>query len=236
MAPFKTYNRMSLNIKKKQFKETNIFKNLKYIHFVLKFFGIFPFTIKQTKSGPKPFISICGAILTIIHITTFTYCFVNVIQLGNDNIAAKYMPKTPLTSFDHLVGIYATSIAVLGLFLNILLTLKAQSKMLTLFYRAELLYGNFVSRKFYKVILICIPYTLNFIIGIVTAIVLFFLMLHRNTINGAFNRFIVLILPHAYIVSKVLHFIFCISFVQLGFDHLCVIMNKISGAMHKNNY
>lgn len=211
---------------KKKAKVKSVLSYLKLINFILKCVGLFPFKIIESKSGPKHFISICGTILTIIHISTFIYCFVNVAQLGKVNIAAKYV-KTAISSFDHLIILYSTTVAVFGLFLNILLTLKAQSNMLTLFYRAELLSGNFVFKNVFKVILLCIPHILTFIFGLVTAIVLFLHMLYHHNINGAFYRILVIILPHVYIVSKVTHFIFCVSFVQLGFDHLCQLLIQI---------
>lgn len=138
------------------------------------------------------------------------------------------MPQTPITSIDHVVRPYSTTLVVFSLFISNLLTVKVETKMITLFYRAESLCGNFVSRKFYKVALLCVPIILNLICGFITAIVLFFHLVHRHAVNGAFYRIVTIILPHAYVFSKVVHFIFCVSFVQFGFEHLSNIINSVN--------
>lgn len=219
-------SKTNLNIKKKKVK--SFLNYFKFTNCVSKIFGLFPFTIKETTSGPKNIISVWGAILAIIHITTYTYCFVNVVKLGKDGIYTRYIPKTAITSIDHRVGMHVTFLAVVALFLNIMLTLKAQRKMLTLFYRAERLCGNFVSKRMYKVVLLCIPIIFNFTCGVIAATVLFFHLLHRHTINGAFYRIVVMLLPHAYVFSRVTHFIFCVSYVQLGFEHISNVMNSVN--------
>lgn len=208
-------------------KKKSILSYLKFINFILKIFGLSPFEIKETKEGPIPCFSIFGAILTVIYITVYSYCFLNGVKLGNNNEAVNFSPQTQITSFDYIVGLYGATFTVFGLLLNILLTLKDQSKMLSLFWRAEHLCGNFVSKNLYKVIWLCIPYILNFIFVIVTIFILFYFMMQRGTVNGAFSTIVLWILPFAYITFKVLHFIFCVAFVQLGFDHIFVEMNKI---------
>lgn len=219
---------MDLKIKKSKIKR--ILKYFTLFNFILKFIGLSPFIIKEKTSGPKQCFSFWGAFLSILHITTYMYCFFCVIQSDYIDLSINSDVKKPqVTPFDYLLGMYSTSVTVLILFLNILITLKAQRKMLTLFYRADKLSEDFVCKNLNKVKLMCIAYILNFVIGIIGILFTLFKMLHKNTIIDTFNHIIIIILPHTYVFSIVLYFVFCALFVQLGFQDLCDIMGEMSG-------
>lgn len=204
----------------KKAKKLSVFTIFKILHFIMKLFGLFPFKIKHTETGPKCVNCICGLILTTMHFFTYFCSYISVlVELYSNPHIMKSKMTSIVDRFGSTINLYIEGISIIILFASILIKNKAQKNILRLFYQTEaMLINKSFNCKFLQIFLYSFVLSLNFILGFIVSVTLY--GFYQAVSSTDIIYLMVRILPHFYILIKTSQFVFYILMLNFGFDSL----------------
>lgn len=198
-----------------------VFTIFKILHFIMKIFGLFPFKIKHAKTGPKCVFCVWGLISTTVHFLTYTcnYILVFIEMHSNRNIIVQTEMQTIVDKFGSSIEFYVEGLSIFTLFASIVITKKAQRKILKLFYQSEyILFEKCFNFDLLQIFLYSFILLLNLIIGATVTVMVY--MFYQAVSPSAIIYLMVRILPHFYILIKTAQFVFYILMLNFGFISL----------------
>lgn len=219
-----------MNLEKLKFciKPSTVFSVFKILHFVMRLFGLYPFKIEHTKNGPNLVICTWGVILTILHFSTYCFCYFKAI---NSKIPNSKINTTLYTSIVDKFGVnlllILDGIIVFVFFLNIVITIKykVQKNMFSLFYESEkrLKDKEFQKHLCFDIEILKIIFFLIFIclnlIGTVFVALQYFLAMNKSNPDEVFF-FVAKLLPQYYTILKSSQYILYILMIHFSFNRL----------------
>lgn len=214
----------SLEKLKSYIKQTSVFNYVfKVLHFVMKLFGLYPLKIDQTKNGPKVVICVWGVILTVINLIVFYYCFFDVLNTkSQSNMIHTTISPSIVDKFGAKLLLYVEGLTVILIFISALINIKAEEKMLSLFYQAEnMLKNQDLNLSFHIELLKMFSFSsllfFKFVLAFIVS-VKFFLAISHET--GALIYVLARVLPHFYIQLKAAQYVLYVLMLHFRFNGL----------------
>lgn len=216
-------------------RPTSVFTVFKIINFILKLFGLYPFKIERTKKASKPVICLWGVILTTIHFIGYFYCYIKVLCVFfSKHFHGNEIYETNIFTFVDIFGanllLIMEGLTVFVLFLNVLITTKAQRYMISLFNLAENqlkdeeLNHNFFSD--FDLLKLFVFSLLLFINLFGSFLISFRILLEIYYESVPVNFVLARILPRFYIHLKTSQFVLYTLMFHFMFNDLNNVMNK----------